>query len=113
MLIFGLNSYLYTGIISITEMGIQLWSLDHADLLDSRVRASRSARRGRPRCYGTQCPWDLGTWEIGVSEAQPGEFPISVLLPSGVRQWSEAVAKTFFLCYCPFSVLLVGRLLAR
>ena len=24
-------------------------------------------------------------------------------------QWSEAVAQTFFLCYCPFSVLL-GRL---
>ena len=38
MLIFGLNSYLYTGIISITEMGIKLWTVDHADLFDYGVR---------------------------------------------------------------------------
>ena len=39
MLIFGLNSYLYTGIISITEMGIKLWGLDHAEFVDYGVAA--------------------------------------------------------------------------
>ena len=39
MLISGLNSYLYTGIISITEMGIKLWSVDHAAFVDYGVRA--------------------------------------------------------------------------
>ena len=40
MLISGLNSYLYTGIISITEMGIKLWPLDHDALLDYGVRSA-------------------------------------------------------------------------
>ena len=40
MLISGLNSYLYTGIISIAEMGIKLWSLDHIRFVDYGVRAN-------------------------------------------------------------------------
>ena len=46
MLISGLNSYLYTGIISIAEMGIKLWSLDHIRFVDYGVRLARPGPRG-------------------------------------------------------------------
>ena len=60
MLIFGLNSYLYTGIISITEMGIKLWGLDHPAFVDYGVRA-RGARyaAGCVRALRAACPSTL------------------------------------------------------
>ena len=47
MHISGLNSYLYTGIISIAEMGIKLWSLDHIRFVDYGVQLQRTASTPR------------------------------------------------------------------